>query len=130
MLIGFPRGCKDPRLRYAACPTCGTRGNFRRHGSYSRWKAAASRSGRLPDERVELDRVFCRTCHSTHTLMPHDIVPRSLYPRPFRAFVALTRLDNSQPTIRQICSSFGISARTYYLLTSSRKDPPEASIKR
>ena len=123
MLLGIRGGCNGPMLRKAACPTCGVRGNFRRHGHYERWEAAASASGRKPDRRVRIDVVLCRSCRATHALIPPDLVPRSPYSKPFRRLLAQSAYGPYALSVRQLCDRFGLETRTLYRILRSRDGP-------
>lgn len=52
------------------CPRCGCPGNYVRHGSYPRHVVHRGR-----EERVEVGRVRCMSCMSTHAVIPPGVVP-------------------------------------------------------
>lgn len=123
MLI-VPRGLRNSfDLRRLPCPKCGARGKFRKHGSYLRWNVTARKARRLPEERVEINRVLCRSCRSTHAVLPADLAPRSPYSRSFRREVAAARARPRAPTVLETCADLGISVRTFYRLRSPRDGP-------
>lgn len=52
------------------CPSCGCAGNYVRHGAYLRHVVHRGR-----EERVEVTRVRCMSCASTHAVIPPGVVP-------------------------------------------------------
>ena len=62
------------KLSGRACPSCGCRGNFAGHGSYSR--SLATERG---EERIRVRRAMCRSCGATHALLPLGVVPYRLH---------------------------------------------------
>ncbi len=123
MLLGFTGGRDDPRLLKTRCPTCGARGNFRKHGSYERWSATASKKGRKPDKRLRVERVLCRNCRRTHSLIPAHLIPRSLYPEPFRRLVFEAGRPPRALSVNRVCAMFEIDVRTFYRIRSARDGP-------
>lgn len=61
-----------------ACPKCGCRGNFRRHGSYGR--RLVTLSGELD---LTIERLRCLSCGATHAVIPEDVVPYKAYSESF-----------------------------------------------
>ena len=66
-------------LNYATikCPKCGAVGFFHNHGRYSRYLFNNS------DELINIQRIRCEKCLSTHALLPDVIVPYRYYSSPF-----------------------------------------------
>jgi len=49
-----------------SCPACGTQGSFTKHAVYQKYHFA---------ERIEIQRVRCRVCGTTHAMIPCFSVP-------------------------------------------------------
>lgn len=60
------------------CPACGCAGNYVGHGSYARHVVHRGR-----EERVEVRRVRCASCASTHAVIPAGVVPYRQYSEAF-----------------------------------------------
>lgn len=78
------------------CPECGAKHHpMRRHARYERslvlWDAEA---GRLKEERMEILRLKCCSCGSTHAVLTMDIIPFFAYS--IQAFLALLSLCTAE----------------------------------
>lgn len=69
------------------CPKCGAKARFHRHGTYSRWVAYLSTSGDIVFETIEILRLKCQSCNSTHSILPGDIIPFQVYSLPVVLFL-------------------------------------------
>jgi transposase len=69
------------------CPKCGAKARFHRHGTYSRWVAYLSTSGCIVFETLEILRLKCQSCNSTHSILPGDIIPFQVYSLPVVLFL-------------------------------------------
>jgi hypothetical protein len=70
----------SPQFKHesAKCPPpCGTRGQMVRHGKYSRGLIDYDKG--VCDHIVEVGRVKCRSCKSTHAALPDVLVPYKSY---------------------------------------------------
>jgi len=54
------------------CPKCGARARFHRHGSYLRWTAYLSVHGEILFEPLDILRLKCQSCNSTHCILPAE----------------------------------------------------------
>ena len=87
------------------CPRCGCAGNYVGHGSYLRHVVHRGR-----EERVEVRRVRCRSCMSTHALIPPGVVPWRAHSEGFMiAVLAAWASGSSNAEVRR---AFGISETT------------------
>ena len=85
MILDFSQTCntydqKKYTKEYFAqtpCPKCPAVGRFKMHGSYQRHVMYFS-EGKLVLKPIELKRVMCKSCHSTHAVMPGDLIPYKL----------------------------------------------------
>lgn len=69
------------------CPKCGAKARFHRHGTYSRWVTYLSTSGCIVFESLEILRLKCQSCNSTHSILPGDIIPFQVYSLPVVLFL-------------------------------------------
>jgi len=85
MVYDFSKICKTyeaktyTRSDFAAtrCPKCPAVGRFNLHGSY--WRHVLYFTKReLKHEYIEIKRIMCISCETTHAVMPGDIVPYKL----------------------------------------------------
>ena len=93
------------------CPRCGRRGDFTSHGSYRR-NLVKLMLGIPVETVITIKRVKCRSCVTTHAIIPQDVVPYRQYSITFCAYMLELRLSGR--TIEGICTSLGISPTTYY----------------
>ncbi|MDR2572068.1 MAG: DUF6431 domain-containing protein [Oscillospiraceae bacterium] len=56
------------------CPKCLAIGRFNLHGSYQRY-VLYFEDENLLDKYIEIKRIKCRSCKTTHAVMPGDIIP-------------------------------------------------------
>jgi hypothetical protein len=61
---------------FTVCPVpeCGAIGRFKMHGSYFR-HALYFFKGKIIHEYMEIKRIRCKSCKTTHAVMPRDIIP-------------------------------------------------------
>jgi len=65
------------------------------------------------DTHITIKRVKCRSCVSTHAIIPQDVVPYRQYSVAFCAYLFELRLSGGH-TIEDICRDLDISSTTYY----------------
>jgi len=56
------------------CPKCSAIGRFKLHGSYKRFIIYFNKK-KLKHKFIEIKRVRCKSCKSTHAVMPSDLIP-------------------------------------------------------
>ncbi len=61
------------------CPKCGSKERFHRHGTYFRHITYLSIDGCILFEPIEILRLKCISCESTHAILPSDIIPFQIY---------------------------------------------------
>ena len=59
------------------CPACPAVGRFKMHGTYWRY-AIYFDDDKLACEHMEIKRIICVSCRTTHAVLPGDIVPYKL----------------------------------------------------
>jgi transposase-like protein len=96
----------------ARCPVCGAAGKLSPYGSYSRG-LTSHRAGRLIDSHIEPRRFECKSCGSTHALLPDVLTPYSPYSLRFKLLVLAAYFERAT-TVAKICEGFGIAVSTLY----------------
>lgn len=99
------------------CPKCGAKHSFTRHGSYERNVCFMDKHNNIYEERMCILRLKCRSCNSTHAILPNDIVPYCVYSFSFIINV-LTKYYLKDNKIVDICSLFPISFQLIYSFVS------------
>ena len=61
------------------CPKCGAMHCFIRHGTYVRNVIYYEEGTGIVECKLEILRVKCKSCNSTHAILPYDIIPYSIY---------------------------------------------------
>jgi hypothetical protein len=69
------------------CPKCGAKARFHRHGTYLRFITYLSNIGDVVFEPLELLRLKCQSCNSTHSILPLDSIPFQAYSLPVVLFL-------------------------------------------
>jgi hypothetical protein len=65
---------KKDYFKKTPCPACPSVGRFKLHGSYSR-HAMFFDSDIIVYMQLEIKRIRCKSCKTTHAVMPGDIIP-------------------------------------------------------
>lgn len=71
------------------CPKCGAMHSFHRHAIYSR-NLIVWESDELVEKQMEILRLQCKSCVSTHAVLTPDIIPFCIYS--MQAFLALINM--------------------------------------
>ena len=66
--------CKKEYFKDTHCPACPAVGRFKMHGSYCRY-IMYFKGGKIILELIEIKRIRCISCKTTHAVMPGDIIP-------------------------------------------------------
>ena len=93
------------------CPKCGAIASFHRHGTYFRWITYLSATGDIAFESLEILRLKCQSCNSTHSILPGDIIPFQVYSLPVVLFLCEQILIN-KVSIRNTVSKTNCSIQT------------------
>jgi hypothetical protein len=120
MVYDFSKVCKTydaksyRRLDFATtrCPKCPAIGRFNLHGSYHRHVLYFDMR-ELVHRYIEIKRVKCCSCKTTHAVMPGDIIPYKL----LSLFVVLFVLDLyylSEMPVLKIATALGFSFQFIY----------------
>ena len=85
MIIDFSKTCNTydknsytkKSFANTSCPKCPAIGKFNLHGSYQRYILYFDEK-HLVYDLIDIKRVRCRSCKSTHAVMPGDLIPYKL----------------------------------------------------
>ena len=95
-----------------ACPCCGAVGKLTEYGEYSRGLTYLQ-AGKVADSRVSPLRFECKSCGSTHALLPDIVIPYGRYSLGFVLTVLIAYFERAS-TVERICENFGIAISTIY----------------
>ena len=95
------------------CPKCGARARFHRHGIYLRWTAYLSAQGKILFEPLDILRLKCQSCNSTHCILPADIIPFQVYSLPVVLFLCEQILIKKE-SLRQTQRKTGCTMQSIY----------------
>ena len=121
MILDFLRNCKtyDKNLytkeyfKRTPCPKCTAIGRFKLWGSYQR-HAIYFVDDQLYVERLDIKRVRCLSCKSTHAVMPGDLIPYKLLTFYVVIFVLVSCYLKKVPVLK-IEEDTGLSYQLIYL---------------
>ena len=87
------------------CPACGAPRCLNRHGTYARYVLILE-AGQPAWQHISIVRVICKSCGSTHALLPAEIVAFCQYSLPFLFFIFSQVFIEEQrvPSIAQRCA--------------------------
>lgn len=121
MIIEFRTFCKDYKEKILdhsivfdyVCPKCGAKVRFHRHGTYSRWVTFLSPEEGILFESIEILRLKCQSCNSTHSILPAEVIPFQIFSLPVVLFLCqqiLLKKDSLHHTQKKT----GCSIQTIY----------------
>jgi len=94
------------------CPKCGATGSLSRYGSYHRW--LVYRAGeKIASELAQPLRFECKSCGTTHALLPDILTPYSPYSLRFKIIALIGYLER-ETTVAMACEGLGIAISTLY----------------
>lgn len=93
------------------CPKCGAKANFYRHGTYSRSVTYLSDTGEVLFETLDILRIQCQSCDSTHGILPSDAIPFQVYSLPVVLFLCGEIFIN-KASIRSTARKMGCAVQT------------------
>jgi len=95
------------------CPKCGAKANFHRHGTYPRSITCLSATGEVLFETLDILRVQCQSCDSTHAILPGDSIPFQVYSLPAVLFLCEEIFIN-KASIRNTVRKTNCTVQTIY----------------
>lgn len=119
MIIDFSHSFKDYReildfygIWECSCPKCGAKHSLHRHAKYSR-NLIVWESNHPMEERLEILRLQCGSCGSTHAILTPDIIPFGIFS--LETFLALITLClGPESSVLKIEQKTGISYQLLY----------------
>jgi transcription elongation factor Elf1 len=94
------------------CPKCGAKHSCIRHASYERNICFINADHNIISKKMNILRVKCNSCKSTHAILPNDIIPYCIYSFSFILSVLKDYyIDNDK--ISDICSNYSIIISAY-----------------
>jgi len=105
------------------CVICGAAGKLSDYGEYGRNHVTIA-DNIVIEARVNIRRVRCESCKTSHALLPDTLIPYSPYTLVFKLTV-LTAYFNRDVTVEKLCGRFGIAVSTLYewkKIVTSHKD--------
>lgn len=95
------------------CPGCNAKAKFHRHGTYVRFITCLSPTGEIVFEALEILRLKCQSCNSTHSILPGDIIPFQVYSLPVVLFLCEQILLKND-SLRHTVSKTNCTIQTIY----------------
>lgn len=103
---------KIPFLKLA-CPNCGAKHPvWTYHDSYKRYLISYENKSTITDI-IDITRIICSSCKSTHAILPEIIIPFSSYSL-FFVLSVLKDYFRSSETVASLCKKYQISISTLY----------------
>jgi len=107
MIFDFSHTCKTydkdfyskPHFVNTRCPKCPAIGRFNLHGSYSRHVLYLEKY-ELVYKLIEIRRVKCQSCKTTHAVMPGDLIPYRLLSLYAVIFILVSFYIGKKPVLR------------------------------
>ena len=94
------------------CPRCGSTGKLSPYGDYARWLVSTDGKN-VFSKHIRPLRFECRSCGTTHVLLPDTLTPYSPYSLRFKFTVLIAYFEREQ-TVAYVCERFGIAISTIY----------------
>ena len=108
MIIDFQVLFKDYK-----CPRCGAKARFHRHGTYVRFITHLSPAGEIIFETLEILRLQCQSCNSTHSILPSEIIPFQVYSLPVVLFL-YKQIRINKVSLRHVEEEMNCTIQTIY----------------
>ena len=121
MIIDFSKICntydkssyKKEYFSETPCPKCPARGDFILYGSYKRHVLYLVEN-QIYYKHIDLKRVQCNSCESTHAVMPGDIIPYKLLSLCVVIFILNTCLITKDTPVLKVAEQMAISFQCIY----------------
>jgi len=99
------------------CPNCGAKHSFTRHASYVRNICSLDDNFQIVEIKLNILRVLCNSCDSTHAILPNDVVPYCIYTFSCMFHVLVQHFIAHQSVLK-LCQKFKISFQLIYFFIS------------
>ena len=95
------------------CPSCKTNyPNWKKHATYFRYLIFLEDTAKIT-EQITITRYKCKSCKSTHALIPDLIIPYSSYSLGF-VILVIEEYFSKSLSVAEICTKYDISVSTLY----------------
>jgi len=94
------------------CPSCGAKGCCREHDNYYRLLITIE-FGKRKKHYIEIPRIFCESCGTTHAILPDVLIPYRSYSLRFILFILAQYLQRDC-TVEVFCEHWDIAIATLY----------------
>lgn len=98
------------------CPKCGAKHSLIRHGIYER-NISFIKEDNICNEKIEVLRLKCTSCNSTHAILPNDVVPYCIYSYSFMMKVIMD-FSIDKERVLSIANKYNISFQLIYSFIS------------
>jgi hypothetical protein len=95
-----------------SCPHCGALGKLISYADYLRWLVQL-KDGHIISQRIQVFRFKCKSCGTTHALLPDIIIPYSQYSLRFKICALIAYFERTSIVV-SVCERFGIAVSTLY----------------
>ncbi|MCL2124502.1 MAG: DUF6431 domain-containing protein [Oscillospiraceae bacterium] len=89
------------------CPKCPAIGRFKMYGSYQRYVMYIA-DGKIMFVPIDIKRIMCKSCKSTHAVMPGDIIPYKLLSLYVVMLLLIACFVEDAPVLR-VANKYGLS---------------------
>jgi len=125
MIIDFSQNCntydkkiyKKESFSQTRCPKCPAIGRFKLFGSYQRYVMYFAEE-ELIYEPIDIKRIMCKSCGSTHAVMPGDLIPYKLLSLTVIMLFLTACIVEETPVLR-IANKYGLSFQIINLCLNS-----------
>lgn len=104
---------KKEFFKSTPCTACPAIGRFNLHGSYERYVVYFEKLQTIEYKLLEIKRVICKSCSTTHAVMPGDIIPYKTLAL-FALFLILVSIYMKKSPVLEIVKVLGSSAQFIY----------------
>ena len=104
---------------HTTCPECRSIGRFKLHGSYTRYVAYFKAFKPIYDQ-IAIKRIQCKSCDTTHAVLPGDIIAYELLSLPVFLFIVVSFQLRKTPVLQiaeRLQTSFQFIYATIYTFT-------------
>lgn len=107
MIYDFSQVCKTYKKNFytadfftdTSCPKCGAIGRFKLYGSYARYIIYFS-DFKVVNTAIDIKRIMCKSCKTTHAVLPGDIIAYELLSLFVFLFVLISFHIKKVPVLR------------------------------
>ena len=94
-------------------PSCGAKGNYHGHGSYSR-SLICYTAGHVESYEITISRIACGSCEHSHALLAPVIIPYSPFSFHFVISLLYDFITHKFSTVAALCLEYDISISSLY----------------